>query len=337
MLARLFVAAIRSKPSVGDLLDAVEHLPPTIDEQYDRTWNRILELNLDNQHLARRVLSFLTYARRPLTVLELRHAFAVKAGEYDINQRYLVAEDVLEPCCLGLVAIEAASRTIRFTHGTTQQYFTDSRSLLFPDAQTEILRICLGYLSFKEFETGPCEFRFSDGPCDFRVQGSPSNSRLKGKRIASRRFLAKRLTRFPFLQYAATRWGEHAMGDLEILCKDDIVAFLRKSKTLKSAVQVLDPDMICCRPDLGEDRARVTINLPLWVVSSLGLTHIIVALLSLEGKIDVNSSYGFYRTALHAAVESENLAVTRALLAVGADPFRLGDSTLCSAIRLGND
>ena len=125
-------------------------------------------------------MSLLSHVVRPLTVLELRHALAVRQGETNINENRLIFEDLLVQCCLGLVTIDSGSQIIRLMHHTAQQWLDSHRSRLFPDAHAKLLRICLTYLSYDEFKLGLCEFR------DFNAMsvGSPDG----GKRINKKRF-----------------------------------------------------------------------------------------------------------------------------------------------------
>lgn len=41
----------------------------------------------DGEKLANRVLSWITYAKRPLNTAELQHALAIKIGEFEFNAK----------------------------------------------------------------------------------------------------------------------------------------------------------------------------------------------------------------------------------------------------------
>lgn len=210
LLVRLFDKSLRSKTNIRDLLDAVSRLSSSISEQYKETWVRIAQQNPDHKRLAQRILDLLSQVVRPLTVQELRHALAVRPGEVAVNPDRLDAEDLLEPCCHGLVSIEQTTRNIGLVHNTAQEYLEDHRSTLFPNSQGETLRTCLTYLSLNEFQKGPCEFYY--------FRSTDDKSTVKGKRIAKKRFLQGRLDKFPFLHYAANHWGQHAQGEVELYC-----------------------------------------------------------------------------------------------------------------------
>lgn len=243
---------------------------------------------------------------------ELRHALAVQPGDVAIDSESLDAEDLLTPCCQGLVSIDEQSRIIRLVHKTAEDYFYNHRSELFLDAHARILRTCLIYLSFAEFQQGPCQFT------DFRalaVDGSAN-----GKRIAKKRFLPWRLANNPLLQYAASSWGRHVLGELETTFQTDILTFLNRSMHLKSAAQVQEHNMLYCRPITAASLEKISRNLPLYVVTSFGLTRIASTLLSATTGFDLDSPYGHPETTLlHQAVESGNAEMTCVLLAAGVD------------------
>jgi len=309
---RLFVKSLRSKTNLQDLSDAVSRLPPTISEQYKETWDRITDQNPDHKRLALRILDLLSQVVRPLTVQELRHALVVRPGEVAVDPGRLDAEDLLEPCCHGLVSIEQKTRNIGLVHHTAQEYFDNHRSTLFPNSQGGTLRTCLTYLSLSEFQQGPCEFYY--------FRSTDEKSAAKGKRIAKKRFLQGRLERFPFLHYAANHWGRHAQGKVEQSCHKEILAFLGEPMLLKSAAQAMDDDPLYTWPISEASVNTVTRNLPFWIASFFALEYITGVLLIATHRLDLNKKYGHpMKTPLHRAIESGNANVARILLAAGAD------------------
>lgn len=304
--------SLRNKTSIRNLLDAVSRLPSSISKQYKETWDRIAQQNPDHKRLAQRILDLLSQVVRPLTVQELRHALAVGPDEAAVDPERLDAEDLLEPCCHGLVSIEQSN--IGLVHHTAQEYFDDYRSTLFPNSQGETLRICLSYLSLSEFQQGPCEFYYFRSMAD--------KSAAKGKRIAKKRFLQGRFEKFPFLHYAANHWGRHAQGEVEQSCQEKILAFLGKSMLLQSAAQAMDDNPLYSWPKSEASINTVTRNLPFWIASFFALEQITAAvLLAAANRFDLNMQYGeSKRTPLRRAIESGNANLTRILLAAGAHP-----------------
>ena len=304
--------SLKYKTSLQSLIDTVEVLPSSINQQYEERLDRIKQQESDHSSLARGILGWLTHVTRPMKVQELRHALAVRQGDKAIAAQSLDLEDLFVPCCHGLVSIEQETQIIRLVHRTAQQYLDDNRLAIFPGMQAQILSTCLTYLSFSEFRRGRCNFE------TFAVY--KVNEVANGKRIAKRRFLPNRLLRFPFLHYAASNWGWHATGDVGLLHESEIMSFLQNPMLLESAAQVQDSDLLYTSPISEESTKSIRANLPLWVSGSFGLDRITSILLSKLEAIDVNTRYGSEKTTLlHKAVETGSLGLTRVLLDAGAD------------------
>ncbi len=110
----------------------------------------------DQEELAKQVLSWITYAKRPLTTSELQHALAVEVGEFALDEENLPQIEDMVSVCAGLVTVDKESNIIRLVHYTMQEYFKRTQKDWFPDAETNITRICITYLSFSIFESGFC-------------------------------------------------------------------------------------------------------------------------------------------------------------------------------------
>ena len=70
-----------SQPTVGNIKRTLQNLPQGekgLDETYKQAMKRIEGQDKGYRELARQVLSWITYAKSPLTTAELRHALAVK-------------------------------------------------------------------------------------------------------------------------------------------------------------------------------------------------------------------------------------------------------------------
>jgi hypothetical protein len=137
------------------------------------------------QALAKQVLSWIIYAKRPLTTLELRHALAVEVGESQLDEENLPDIEDMVSVCAGLVTVDEQSDIIRLVHYTTQEYFERTRKNWFANAETDIAMICVTYLSFNAFEPGFC--------------------------LTDERFEAQ-LQLNPLYDYAARNWGYHVRG-----------------------------------------------------------------------------------------------------------------------------
>jgi hypothetical protein len=84
-----------------------------VNATYDEAMARIEGQVEDDRELARRVLSWITYARRPLSLNELQHALAVSPGMMGMDSEAIVDGPFLILVCAGLVVIDENSNIIR--------------------------------------------------------------------------------------------------------------------------------------------------------------------------------------------------------------------------------
>lgn len=106
------------------------------------------------RELAKKVLSWITYAKRPLTTSELQYALAVEPGKPALDKDNLPQIDDMVSVCAGLVTVDEESGIIRLVHYTTQKYFERTQTQWFPEAEGEITTMCVTYLSFDVFGSG---------------------------------------------------------------------------------------------------------------------------------------------------------------------------------------
>jgi predicted transcriptional regulator len=111
LLARLHMKALVEQDSKEAILHVLKNLPNEIDEIYDQAMERIERQ--PNKELAKRVLSWIIHASRPLSVEELRHALAVSPNMTEINPDALVFKSKLTSVCAGLVVIDKEQQIIR--------------------------------------------------------------------------------------------------------------------------------------------------------------------------------------------------------------------------------
>ena len=110
----------------------------------------------DQKELAKQVLSWITYAKRPLTTSELQHALAVDPGDSELGEDNLPQVEDVRSVCAGLVTVDEESHVIRLVHYTAQEYFERTQKDWFPNAEENITATCVTYLSFSTFEAGFC-------------------------------------------------------------------------------------------------------------------------------------------------------------------------------------
>ncbi|PGG98794.1 hypothetical protein GX51_06590, partial [Blastomyces parvus] len=183
LLAILHMDFLESKINLMRMEQALQELPEGLDASYKEAMERIRNQKRDYSDLAIRTLSWITFAKRPLTGLELQHALAVMENTSALDERNITDIELIISVCAGLVTIDKESDIIRLVHYTTQEYLERTQKNSLPNAHTDITKTCVTYLSFGIFETGYC----------------PNKDAL------TQRFESNIL-----YQYAAWNWGYHA-------------------------------------------------------------------------------------------------------------------------------
>ena len=181
-----------------------------LEEAYEDTMKRIDEQNPGFRKLAFKVMSWITYAKRPMTIPELRIAVSVEPGDSKLDDDDMEQVDRMVSVCAGLVTVDAESEIIRLVHYTTQEYFERTREQWFRTAEADITTICVTYLSFDDFASGICE-------TDEKFQ--------------------ERVRAHQLYDYAALNWGYHAR-EVSGTCQG-VQEFLESGMKVEAAAQAL--------------------------------------------------------------------------------------------------
>jgi ankyrin repeat protein len=205
--------------------------------------------------------------------------------------------DDLIAVCAGLVVIETESKIIRLVHFTTEEFFRSSPETLFPNADVQLSKTCLAYLSFDSFRNG----------CSRSVED-----------------LEARAQRYPFLLYAAVYWQEHYRGGNELLIEKMALNFLKSQGSTAACGQMEHLNRFHARETkpLSFDLASSSIlkdrkESGLHIASAHGLHRLVVKLL--DNVVEVDKFDDICRTPLVRATEGGNESVVRLLLDNGAD------------------
>src|ERR1700760_3640296 len=133
LLARLRVESLIDKNTKKEVKLALNQfskgstsskwLEKAYDEAYNDTIRRIEAQLPGRSALAKRAISWISYAKRPLTTGELCHALAVELGEDNLDKDNIPSIEDIVSACAGLVIIDQESNIIRLVHYTAQEYF----------------------------------------------------------------------------------------------------------------------------------------------------------------------------------------------------------------------
>ena len=113
LLARLHLDALMECQSDAEVSQAIDSLPQDIAATYDNAIERIKQHRERNRRLAFAVLSWVTFAGRPLTVTELRYAVAVKPDMTTLTSKHAINETQLTSYCAGLIVVDEKTRLVR--------------------------------------------------------------------------------------------------------------------------------------------------------------------------------------------------------------------------------
>ncbi len=248
---------------------------------------RVEEQNQFSRDLAFQALTWLSYAQRQMTALELQHALAVEAGKESLDVENLVDVGELISVCGGLVSVTAESNIITFIHTTAGEYFRRQRETRMATGEVAITSTCLTYLSFN------C---FADGRC------------------ANGEALRQRLKKYPFLDYASHFWGIHIQAVFPGEFADRALKLLTHDGKVSSCSQIMIlPDGHI--PHASETSPEDVSGLHL--VAYFDNRWLARSLLDRGSDICVRDSWG--RDPLAWAVAYNNIRMARFLLDFGAD------------------
>ena len=134
-------------------------MPIKVYDFYDEAMERIEDQPESDRKTAKRALSYISCARRPLNVAELRHALSVEAGNTKLDKDNFPATKILFDIFAGLIRADEKSSTTALVHNTLQEYLQKYPNKLLSEPEIDFTTACLTYLSFDVFGNGPCSDR----------------------------------------------------------------------------------------------------------------------------------------------------------------------------------
>ncbi|QKX61975.1 uncharacterized protein TRUGW13939_09131 [Talaromyces rugulosus] len=146
------------------IVDAISHLPHTVDEAYER----ILSRSRDSDQ-AKKLLQIVVAAIRPLTLKEMSLALTLTENHHsysdlDFKSEERFREDVRDLCGLFVTVIDSRIYLLHQTAkeflvqgplGSVREDFKWKHSLQPQESHRILTDICIRHLNFTEFETNP--------------------------------------------------------------------------------------------------------------------------------------------------------------------------------------
>jgi hypothetical protein len=283
--------SLAAKLTPNAVKKALQTLPNDLRETYNEAMERIESQGSECKQLAIRILYWVFYTLRPLTVRELQHALAVEPETSELDEGDVPDKELLTSLCAGLVVTDRKSNIIRLAHYTAQEYFERTGVDWFPGAQKDIAMTCLQYLSFDALLDGYC---------------------------SSDKTFEARLHKNPLLDYAARNWGYYARRTAEQSVQDLALKFLKDDSKVSGLSQVLLISEEYRYPGYSQSPPKQFSGIH--VVAYFGLHNMVELLLAQDG-VDPDSKDEKGQTPLSWAAKRGHGAVVELLLArEGVDP-----------------
>ncbi|KAL4990295.1 purine and uridine phosphorylase [Aspergillus falconensis] len=283
------------------LRKSLKSLPKTLEETYARILASISE---DYRQYAIRILQFLTYSERPLTIQEAVDVIVVEPDgnpPFDPRQRLPEPREILK-ICSSLVSLVTRETLIelQLAHFSVQQYLKSKRiKEAFPRTMPEV-----GVIFQKEIS-------------EISARGSITRICLAYLlHLDKQQPISKTRQEFPLAQYSAQYWMNHARP---AETKKDVQGsimhfFLQQSQAYTVWLKLFNPD--------APSNLYGRVPSPIYYASLAGLQYT-VEMLSKRGA-DVNAQAGAYGNALQAASANGYKEIVQLLLEKGADVNRQG-------------
>ena len=305
----------------------LDELPESLDETYERVLKEIKKPNRDH---ARRVLSCLVAAVRPLRVEELSEVLAVDYEDSEgiprlnPNWRWEDEEQALLISCSSLIAIVEFrnSRVVQFSHFSVKEYLTSTR---LATSRGDVLR--------HHIALEPAHMTLAQACMSALLR---SNDRVEQNGVEN--------SSSPLSKYAAEHWVVHAKYG-------NVTSYLRKAMEylfdldkpyFTTWLRFYDIDIFLFSGStfnlfkgfrhVGTPRAG-----PLYYAALCGFQDLVEHLI-LKNPQHVNANGGSNRTPLVAALAEKHFQIARILRDNGAHPNiegREGNTPLHSAVYYG--
>jgi ankyrin repeat protein len=313
--------------NLAALRKSLASLPQTLDQTYDRILTAIRE---EDRVYAIRILQWMTFSERPLTIEEVAEVAAIDVEGEPIFDRDEVLTDPLEALeiCSSLITVTGSAekeedafgrladpRILSLAHYSVQEYLVSDRIKQGPakqyhmhegESHESIMKGCIGYLS--------------------QFQGPISTAQFDISALA---------------MYSAEFWLSHfrkAGGETENLCRLALKVFSMDNPAYHSWLRMCDPDLVDLGDETELERGLDDMAMPLYYAAKLGLDKITELLLG-QGA-DVNAQGGIHGSALEVASHEGHIVVAELLINAGANVNNVREfwgSPLCLAAERGDE
>ncbi|CAG9999075.1 unnamed protein product [Clonostachys byssicola] len=309
LLAKLYMDMIEDKMTSNGIKKATNAFgtnPDAYSEAYEAAIERIESQKGDRLKYAKKLLSWVSLAKRELSVSELRHALAVKPDARDLDKDDIPDLQDVVSFCAGLVDIDQTSQVVRLVHLTAQTFLDHKLSKISPNAESSVARVCITYLCFDNYAW----------------------------HNATRGEVTVHIRNYPLFNYAARYWGQHTQNSRQF---KDALRLLQRTANVQFSFQTLSMDSrleIYRSVQKYRDPERDIVALHL--IAYLGLDELVGEVIA-EAEIDAKTNSRW--TPLWIAAAQGHEAVARLLIGYGAtiDADSNGKTPLFAAASEGHE
>ena len=290
------MATLDRQKTIKDVRSALEGLPSTLEQTYQRILARI---PVEDASLAKNTLLWLCFSRRPMRFEEICEAVVLDdSQQMDEQSRLLRPNDLLETCS-SLITYSTHTRGLSLAHSSVFIFLTSESlasgpssvfHLSWQTADEIISQRCLSYLLLPHFANGY---------------------------TATFEEFIHRVRDWPLLPYTADALWDHLLSvDPHGPLKQLLLAFLDSHRLPRAGnfgswVQAFSPRM---------PAHRIQGTTPLYWASREGHLPLVRMILALGGKEDLEKPGGMHlSTPLHVAAWSGHADVVKELLDAGAN------------------
>lgn len=296
-MAQCTLDAISTLRTVRSIKLALKEPPQGLSQMYEAILAKVPAADVVP---LRKILLWLSFSVMPMKLDELHSAVAIEQDLDELDEDACLSspQDVLHMC--GSLVDISDQGHVRLAHLSVRDYLLSDEicqgrasafALEQKSGNREMALDCFTYLSFRDFQSGPCE--------------------------TSTAFTA-RIDDHPFLRHASISWTYYLRkADLDTQLDDRILGFFSEERrnVFMSWVQVLNAPSNF-KWDLYPAHAT-----SLYYASSFGLDFIVQHLIDGGANLDAPGSR-FGGTALHGAVLRYHTSVADMLLQAGASASR---------------
>src|SRR5271170_5570231 len=222
---------------------ALETMPMTLDDAFRRILERVESQDPMSATTALRTLTWVYYARRPLTIAELGEALVVEEGDPNRREDAIIESISIIDCCLSLITHD--QERVRFIHPSVPRWF-DEEPQHGKLSESYIAKTCLTYLNYDVFDSRP-----------------------PGYDIGARHSFSRRYTeRHVFSRYASQFWHDHARNVEDKVDVQELAFLFLGSENKRRSMLIVAQD---CEP--RGDRLLASID----YADSLPVLHFLAA------------------------------------------------------------